>query len=66
MQEITREYLEKLRAKILYHARKYYVDDAPEISDYDYDMLYAELLRVEAEHPEWDDPASPSHRVGAE
>lgn len=64
MPEITREYLEKLRAKILYHAKKYYVDDAPEISDYDYDMLYAELLRIEAEHPEWDDPASPSHRVG--
>ena len=64
MPETTREYLEKLRAKILYHAKKYYVDDAPEISDYDYDMLYAELLRIEAEHPEWDDPASPSHRVG--
>ena len=64
MPETTREYLEKLRAKILYHAKKYYVDDAPEISDYDYDMLYAELLRIEGEHPEWDDPASPSHRVG--
>ena len=58
------ETIEKLRAKLLYHAKKYYVDDAPEISDYDYDMMYAELLRLEAEHPEYDDPASPTHRVG--
>lgn len=64
MAETVRETIEKLRAKILYHAKKYYVDDAPEISDYDYDMMYAELLRLEAEHPELDDPASPSHRVG--
>ena len=32
--------LEELRAKVAYHARKYYVDDAPEISDYDYDLMY--------------------------
>ena len=64
MAETVRETIEKLRAKILYHAKKDYVDDAPEISDYDYDMMYAELLRLEAEHPELDDPASPSHRVG--
>ena len=64
MSETVRETIEKLRAKILYHAKKYYVEDAPEISDYDYDMMYAELLRLEAEHPELDDPASPTHRVG--
>ena len=64
MSESIRETIEKLRAKILYHAKKYYVEDAPEISDYDYDMMYAELLRLEAEHPELDDPASPTHRVG--
>ena len=64
MPDTVLETIEKLRAKLLYHAKKYYVDDAPEISDYDYDMMYAELLRLEAEHPEYDDPASPTHRVG--
>lgn len=64
MSESVLETIEKLRAKILYHAKKYYVEDAPEISDYDYDMMYAELLRLEGEHPEFDDPASPTHRVG--
>ncbi len=64
MPDSVLETIEKLRAKLLYHAKKYYVDDAPEISDYDYDMMYAELLRLEAEHPEFDDPASPTHRVG--
>lgn len=63
MNEIE-QYLKKLREKIAYHAKRYYVDDDPEISDYEYDRMYAELLKLEAEHPEYDDPASPSHRVG--
>jgi DNA ligase (NAD+) len=58
------EYITKLRARLLYHAKKYYVDDAPEISDFEYDRMYAELLRLEDEHPELYDPASPSQRVG--
>ena len=40
--------------------------DEPEISDYEYDMLYAELLRLEAEHPELYDPDSPTQRVGGQ
>ena len=56
--------LDRLRAKLRYHAKKYYVDDAPEISDFEYDRMYAELLELEAEHPEFDDPDSPSKRVG--
>ena len=56
--------IEKLRAKLLYHAKRYYVDDDPEISDYEYDRMYAELLALEAEHPECFDPASPTQRVG--
>lgn len=63
MNEIA-EKIRKLRAKLLYHAKRYYVDDDPEISDYDYDMMYAELLRLEAEHPEYFDPSSPTQRVG--
>ncbi len=56
--------LRELRAKLLYHAKRYYVDDDPEISDYEYDMMYAELLKLEAAHPEFFDPSSPSQRVG--
>ncbi len=56
--------MEKLRRQLLYHAKKYYVEDAPEISDYEYDMMYAELLRLEGEHPEFFDPESPTQRVG--
>ena len=63
MNEIL-ERIQKLRAKILYHAKRYYEDDAPEISDYDYDMMYAQLVRLETEHPEYFDPASPTQRVG--
>ena len=63
MNEIA-DRIEKLRRRIEYHAKRYYNDDAPEISDFEYDKMYAELLRLEAEHPELDDPASPTHRVG--
>ena len=44
----THERIKKLRAKLLYHAKRYYVDDDPEISDYDYDIpnfLIPPLLR---------------------
>ncbi len=61
--EIYREIL-SLREKILYHSDRYYNQDAPEISDYEYDMMYARLLKLEAEHPEYYDAASPTHRVG--
>ncbi len=54
----------ELRRSLSHHAKLYYVYDAPEISDYEYDRLYAELLSLEAEHPEYDDPESPTHRVG--
>ena len=54
----------KLRRQLTYHAKKYYVEDAPEISDFEYDRMYAELLKLEEEHPELDDPESPTHRVG--
>ncbi len=63
-EEPVEKTLKKLRAHLLYHAKRYYVDDDPEISDFEYDRMYAELLRLEAEHPELDDPSSPSHRVG--
>ena len=58
------EKIKKLRRQLLYHARRYYVDDDPEISDFEYDRMYAKLLKLEAEHPELYDPASPTQRVG--
>ena len=60
----TEEKIRKLRAQIAYHARRYYVADAPEISDFEYDRMYAELLSLEAALPEFFDPASPTQRVG--
>lgn len=56
--------LHELRALLTKHARLYYVYDAPEISDYEYDMLYAELKALEEKHPEDFDPTSPTQRVG--
>lgn len=54
----------ELRRSLLYHAERYYVYDAPEISDFEYDRMYAELKRLEEEHPELYDLASPTQRVG--
>ncbi len=56
--------LKELRQLLSYHAKRYYVDDAPEISDFEYDRLYHELLALEEANPEFFDPASPTQRVG--
>ncbi|MBR5881851.1 MAG: NAD-dependent DNA ligase LigA [Clostridia bacterium] len=53
-----------LRQEVAHHAKLYYVDDAPIISDYEYDRMYYELLALEEAHPEYFDPASPTQRVG--
>ena len=55
-----------LREQIAYHRRKYYLEDAPEISDAEYDALERELRAIEAEHPELITPDSSSQRVGGE
>ena len=54
----------ELRDQILYHDRRYYVLDDPEISDAEYDELLAELRQIESEHPELVVPESPTQRVG--
>ena len=56
--------VEYLRAELAYHSKRYYEQDAPEISDYEYDMMFAELKRLEAENPSLYDPTSPTQRVG--
>ncbi|HZM19744.1 MAG TPA: NAD-dependent DNA ligase LigA, partial [Gaiellaceae bacterium] len=59
------ERVEELRKQLDHHLYRYHVLDDPEISDAEYDRLYDELKELEAEHPELDDPSSPTHRVGA-
>ncbi len=56
--------IKELREKLLYHSKLYYVYDSPEISDYEYDMMFAELKKLEEENSEFFDPSSPTQRVG--
>ncbi|MBK5259586.1 MAG: NAD-dependent DNA ligase LigA [Thermoanaerobaculia bacterium] len=56
--------IEKLRRELERHNRLYYLDAAPEISDYEFDQLLRKLQELEAKHPELADPNSPSARVG--
>jgi DNA ligase (NAD+) len=62
----VRSRIESLREQVRYHNRRYHIEDAPEISDAEYDSLYAELESMEAEHPELVTPDSPTQRVGGE
>ncbi len=55
---------EDLRAQLRRHEHLYYVLDAPEISDAEYDALMNELKHIEAAHPELLNPDSPTQRVG--
>jgi DNA ligase (NAD+) len=54
----------ELRDQLAYHARRYYVEDDPEIGDEEYDGLYTELVALESEHPELITPDSPTQRPG--
>lgn len=60
------ERVEALRATLRRHERLYYVEARPEISDAEYDELLRELATLEQQHPELDDPDSPTRRVGGE
>lgn len=60
----AKERISELRTQITYHRSRYYNDDAPEISDFEFDALMRELQALEAEFPEFDDAASPSKTVG--
>ena len=62
-QDVARE-IEKLREELRRHEHLYYVLDAPEILDAEYDALMNELKRLEAAHPELVTPDSPTQRVG--
>ncbi|WP_224482615.1 NAD-dependent DNA ligase LigA [Robertkochia aurantiaca] len=60
----TAEKIKNLREELREHNYRYYVLDKPVISDYDFDMKLKELEKLEREHPEFDDPNSPTRRVG--
>ncbi|HEY7680530.1 MAG TPA: NAD-dependent DNA ligase LigA [Terriglobia bacterium] len=59
-----REKIDKLREKIRYHEHRYFVLDAPEISDPEFDALVQRLKKLEAENPSLITPDSPTQRVG--
>ncbi len=63
-EQAVKQQMQELIAQINYHNQKYYVEDAPEIDDYEYDMLYRQLQQLENDHPEWIQPDSPTQRVG--
>ena len=63
---MVKERIEALRATLERHNYLYYVENRPEISDFEFDRLLRELQDLERAHPEWDDPNSPTHRVGSD
>lgn len=54
----------ELREQITYHGQKYYVEDSPEIEDYEYDRLYRQLEELEAQFPQLITPDSPTQKIG--
>ena len=65
MQPTYADYI-KLCTELDEHSRRYYVDNAPLITDQEFDRLFAKLLLIESAHPDWIFPGSPSQRVGAD
>lgn len=64
--EEDKKRIDFLRAELNRHNHNYYVLNAPEIGDKEFDMMMKELEQLEAQHPEWDDPLSPTRRVGSD
>lgn len=64
MSEDVVKTMRSLEAQLEYHSKKYYDEDAPEISDYEYDMMFEKLKLLESEYPQYASPTSPTHRVG--
>ncbi|MBR5822132.1 MAG: NAD-dependent DNA ligase LigA [Alistipes sp.] len=58
--------MRELERELEHHSHKYYVENAPEISDFEFDTLLRELQDLEARYPEYADPNSPTKRVGSD
>jgi len=66
MIENIQKHIEKLREELRHHNHQYYVLSQPSISDYDFDQLLKQLIKLEQENPEFFDANSPSQRVGSD
>ena len=64
--EEARQKIDRLRETLNYHAAKYYDEDAPEIDDYEYDMMMNELKELELRFPQFLSADSPTQHVGGE
>ena len=64
--EAAKIHIEQLREELNYHNHKYYVENSPEISDQEFDHKMRELMNLEKQFPEFEDPDSPSMRVGSD
>ena len=62
----AKQHIEELRGKLDHYNYLYYVKAQPEITDFDFDQKLKELEALEKEHPEFDDPNSPTRRVGSD
>ena len=60
----TEKLMRSLEEQIVYHSKKYYDEDSPEISDYEYDMMFDQLKKLEEQYPDYASPSSPTKRVG--
>ena len=58
--------IEQLKGILWENSHKYYVENAPTMSDYEYDQLMHELEALEAQYPEFATPDSPTRRVGSD
>ena len=56
--------MRELEKALEYHSKKYYEEDSPEISDYEYDAMFDHLKKLEEQYPEYASPVSMTHRVG--
>ena len=63
-QKKDRQRMDALREELHFHNYRYYVLNDPVVSDFEYDQLMAELQEIEARHPDWVTPNSPSQRAG--
>lgn len=64
--ESAKNRVEELRTKLIYYGEKYYKEDGPVVSDYEYDMLYRELQNLEAEYPQLITEDSPTQKIGGD
>lgn len=63
---MIRREIEQLRNELNAHNHRYYVENSPTISDQEFDRLMKRLELLETENPQFDDPLSPTHRVGSD